>query len=151
MPAEELAEHAGQDRTTEGEVHAARCAAARPDPAAKQAAWHALMRDPDVSNSLLYATARGFWQPGQQAVTDEYVPRYFAEVAGTAAFRSGWVLGRVAGLAYPRTAVLRSTVEATDRLLARADLEAGTRRAVVDAGDDLSRAVRARERFRAGR
>jgi aminopeptidase N len=104
------------------------------------------MSDPEVSNSSLYATARGFWQPDQPAC-DPYVSRFFEEIAGTARLRSGWVLSRLAELCYPRTAVRRTTVEATEQLLRRDDLHAGIRRGVVDAGDDLRRAVVARERF----
>jgi aminopeptidase N len=104
------------------------------------------MTDAEASNSLLYATAKGFWQPDQPA-TDPYVPRYFADIAGTAAFRSGWVLSRLAELAYPRTAVRRGTLLATDDLLGRDGLAPGIRRGVVDAGDDLRRAVVSRERF----
>jgi aminopeptidase N len=104
------------------------------------------MSDPDAANSRLYALAQGFWQPGQQ-VTDPYVARYFAELPATAALRSGWALSRLAGAAYPRTAVRPETVAATDRLLGRDDLHPGIRRGVTDAGDDLRRAVAARERF----
>jgi hypothetical protein len=53
----------------------------------------------------------------------------------------------LAGAAYPRTAVRPETVAATDRLLGRDDLHPGIRRGVTDAGDDLRRAVAARERF----
>jgi aminopeptidase N len=147
LSAAELAEEARLDHSTEGEVHAARCAASRPDPEAKQAAWQTLMCDPEASNSLLYANAQGFWQPGQDALTDLYVGRFFDEIAATARLRSGWVLGRLAGLAYPRTAVRAATVIATDDLLTRPGLAPGIRRGVLDAGDDLRRAVRSRERF----
>ncbi len=144
--AEELGAEAARDRTAQGELRAAQADAARPEPAAKERAWQTLMSDPDAPNPLLYAIARGFWQPGQ-AATEPYAARFFEEVPGMAQLRSGWVLSRLAELSYPRTAVRRATVAASENLLRREDLHPGIRRGVVDAGDDLRRAVEARERF----
>lgn len=123
------------------------CRALLPDADAKRAAWLVLMSDAHCANSLLYATTRGFWHPDQSALTAPYVERYFAEIVSTAAIRSGWVVSRVAALAYPWTAVSRSTLAWTDELVARADVATGIRRAVIDKGDDLRRAVVSRERF----
>ena len=63
------------------------------------------MHDTELSAALLYATASGFWHRDHAALTAPYVERYFDEILGTAALRSGWVLGRLAQLAYPSTAV----------------------------------------------
>jgi aminopeptidase N len=136
-----------RDRSSSGVVHAARCRAARPDAAAKQAAWTALMSDPQRPNYELYALAEGFWDPDQLAITGPYVEAYFAELPAAARLRSGWVADRVALLAYPWPAVSPSTAAATDALLAADRLPAGVRRSVVDAGDDLTRALRIRQRF----
>ena len=138
------------DESSEGAEWAARCRAALPDAAAKAAAWQLLTVDRDCPNSLLYATARGFWQPGQTALTAGYVPRYFAEIADTARFRSGWLVQRVASLAYPWPVVTPDTLRRTERLLAEPGLHHGVRRAVLDCGDDLRRALAARRRFGAG-
>jgi aminopeptidase N len=105
------------------------------------------MGDAERANFELYALAEGFWEPGQRTLTDPYVERYFAEIAGTAALRSGWVVDRVALLTYPWTAVDAQTVTATEQLVGRTGLHAGIRRSVVDAGDDLRRAVAVRSRF----
>jgi aminopeptidase N len=105
------------------------------------------MFDAQRSNYELYALARGFWHPEQTTLTAPYAERYFDEIAGTARVRRGWVVGRLAGLAYPRTAVSRRTLERSNALLARDDLDSGIRRAVVDAADDLRRALASRERF----
>jgi aminopeptidase N len=136
-----------QDRSSQGVVHAARCRAARPDEQAKAAAWAALMTDPERPNYELYAMAEGFWQPGHAAVTAPYAEAYFRQIAGTATLRSGWVADRVALLAYPWTAVEPATVAATERLLADAALPSGIRRSIVDAGDDLRRALAVRQEF----
>jgi aminopeptidase N len=138
---------AARDRSAQGAVHAAYCHAALPDPAAKQAAWDSIINDADRPNYELYALAGGFWHPDQRAFTDAYVPRYFAEIPTTAQLRSGWVVGYVASLAYPWPAVDTTTVDATSRLLADGALAPHIRRPVIDAGDDLRRALIARERF----
>jgi aminopeptidase N len=138
------------DDSTEGAEQAARCRAIRPDEAAKREAWQLLMLDTELANSQLYAVASGFWQPAQATLTAPYVERYFAEIAATASLRSGWVVGRLAGLAYPSTAVSSATLQRTSQLLERADLAVAIRRAVTDQGDDLRRALTSRETFSEG-
>jgi aminopeptidase N len=136
-----------RDGSAQGQVHAARCRAALPTAEAKAAAWRAITGDAQLSNYEVYALAEGFWQPEQGEVTAPYVDRYFAEIAQTAELRHGWVVAQVAGLAYPRTAVSHTTLGRSDALLARSDLDSGIRRSVVDAADDLRRALASRERF----
>ncbi|MCU1655389.1 MAG: aminopeptidase, partial [Pseudonocardiales bacterium] len=145
--AEQIDAEAAGDRTTQGAVHAAYCRAARPDAMAKQRAWHTLMTDAECSNYELYAMADAFWQPSQAELTQPFVARYFDEIRGTAPIRSGWVVARIAEYAYPSTAVDAATVARTERLLAHPDLDEHIRRSVIDAGDDLRRAVRSRETF----
>jgi aminopeptidase N len=142
-----IAEEAARDRSSQGAVHATRCRAALPDPQAKQAAWDTMMHDPKRPNYELYALAEGFWDPDQRDLTGPYVGRYFEEIPATAALRSGWVVARLAELAYPWTAVEPATVDATERLLADDRLDSGIRRSVSDAGDDLRSAVAVRDRF----
>jgi aminopeptidase N len=143
----EIDDEAARDQSSHGAVHAARCRAARPDPAAKSAAWAVLVGDAGRPNYELYATAEGFWEPDQRALTDPYVERYATEIGATATLRSGFVVDRLAALTYPWCAVDPATLAATDRLLADPDLDAGIRRSVIDAGDDLRRAVAVRARF----
>jgi aminopeptidase N len=138
-----------RDHSSQGLVHAAHCRAALPAAEAKASTWQAMMSDRERSNHELYALAGGFWRPEQTTLTAPYVERYFEEIAGTARLRQGWVVGRLAGLVYPRTAVSRLTLERSNALLARDDLDSGIRRAVVDATDDLRRALASRERFTA--
>jgi aminopeptidase N len=110
-------------------------------------AWDAIMLDAARPNYELYALAEGFWDPGQHSVTARYVDRYFEQIPATAALRSGWVVDRLALLAYPWAAVEPATVDATRRLLADEALDGRVRRSVIDAGDDLRRALEARMRF----
>ena len=147
VDAERIAAEAAADASTQGAAHAARCRAALPDPAAKAAAWSAIVGDDARSNAELYALAEGFWVPGQQAVTGPYVARYAAEIASTAQLRSGMVVGRLAGVAFPWTATDRASLELARGVLDAPELDAGIARAVTDAADGLRRAVEARERF----
>jgi aminopeptidase N len=145
--ADEIDTELAADDSTEGAEHAARCRALVPNTDAKAAAWELLMHDTERSAALLYATARGFWHRDHTALTEPYVSRYFDEIAGTAARRSGWVVGQVARLAYPATAVSPQTLDLAAALLASPALPAGIARSVVDCTDDLRRAVAARARF----
>ncbi|WP_435209476.1 aminopeptidase N [Micromonospora sp. bgisy143] len=140
----EIAAEARADVSAAGAEQAAYCRAAVGDPAAKQAAWEIIVRDAELSNRLLEATAEGFWQPEQADLTAGYVQRYFAEMPAAARRRTSWTADRVAKLAFPRYAVAQPTRGAAAALLARDDLTAGLRRVVTDADDDLRRALVAR-------
>ncbi|MEU8012638.1 aminopeptidase N [Micromonospora parva] len=140
----EIAVEAAADVSATGAERAARCRAALPDPAAKQAAWEIIVRGDGLSSRLLEATAEGFWQPEQADLTAVYVDRYFAEMPAAAERRTVWTAGRVAALAFPRYAVAQPTWDAATALLAREDLTPGLRRVVTDAADDLRRALVAR-------
>ncbi|WBB79655.1 aminopeptidase N [Micromonospora sp. WMMD882] len=142
-PAEITAE-ATADPSAQGAEEAARCRAALPDPTAKHAAWEMITRDTGLSNRLVEATAAGFWQPEQAELTEPYVQRYFADMPAAARRRTPWVADEVAELAFPRYAVAERTRELAAALLARDDLTPGLRRVVVDADDDLRRALVAR-------
>jgi len=132
------------DRSATGEQWAARCRAALPDAAAKERAWRVITADTTLSNRLVEAHAEGFWQPEQADLTQSYVERYFAEMPAAARMRTPWVADQVAKSAFPRYAVAASTRKAAAVLLARDDLEPGLRRVVIDADDDLRRALAAR-------
>jgi aminopeptidase N len=120
-----------------------------PTEAAKEAAWRLLTTDADASNYQLYAVSEGFWWPEQQVLAAPYVPRYFAEIPGTAQLRSGWVVAETAAEAYPQYAVDSSTLVLADRLVSDEQVHASLRRAVSDAADSTRRALRARDRFAA--
>ncbi|MET8351970.1 aminopeptidase N [Micromonospora sp. NPDC005206] len=142
--AAEIDAEVAADRSATGAERAARCRAALPDPAAKQAAWDIIVGGTELSNRLLEATAEGFWQPEQGELTAAYVERYFADMPAAARRRTPWTADRVATLAFPRYAVAQPTREAAAALLARDDLTPGLRRVVTDADDDLRRALVAR-------
>jgi aminopeptidase N len=142
----EIAAAAADDRSALGAERAAECRAALPDPATKEWAWTIVTRDANASNRLVEACAGGFWQPEQTELTDEYVPRYFAEMPDAARMRPGWIGDQVTKLAFPRYAVSERTRQLARELLGRDDLTPGLRRAVIDLDDDLRRALAVRSR-----
>ncbi|WP_380282153.1 aminopeptidase N [Kitasatospora purpeofusca] len=139
----EIAAELAADPSDTSEEGAARCRAALPDPAAKEAAWQALFHG-DLSNYLAAATADGLWQPEQAELLDGLTVRYFEEL-GPAAGRRGPALARVLTRAgFPAFAATERTVRAAEAALGDPDLTAATRRGLVDQLDTLRRAVRAR-------
>jgi aminopeptidase N len=140
-------EEFARDRSNEGETSAARCRASLPDPVAKAAAWELLTHDATVSNHVLYATCQGFWWPEQQALTDPYVERYFAQMPATGAFRHGWVVAESVGESYPRYAVRPQTLTIADALIDDPTVDGAVRRRLVDGTDDLRRALAIRDRW----
>ena len=135
-----------EDPSAAARIHATRARAALGRPETKAAAWARLVLPSDLSAYELYATAEGFFVPGQEELTSPYVDRYFAEIGGTGAFRSGWALREVAAKAYPWLAATPQTVQRAEQTLA-GDLPGPVRRALLDGTDKLSRAVRSLVRF----
>jgi aminopeptidase N len=135
-----------RDPSASAHVHAARARAALPSTEAKQAAWATLMRPSSLTPYEIYAVAEGFFEPGQEELTDPYVHRYFAEIAATAEFRAGWSLGAVAARAYPSLAASPATLQLANQALA-GPLAPPLRRALLDGTDALRRAVASLSRF----
>ncbi|MFI7100332.1 aminopeptidase N [Streptomyces sp. NPDC050161] len=141
-----------RDPSAAGHEGAARCHAALPDPAGKQAAWDALFTTEAtatgdkavLSNHLFTATATGFWAPEQHDLLRPYVSRYFAEVPALATER-GPALAEAAGRhAFPSTFVEPETLRLGRSCLATGDPTPALRRKLVDQLDDLERALRVR-------
>lgn len=132
------------DPNAHSEQFAAKCEAARPDPAAKSAAWDAMLTDTTLSNYRLWALAEGFWQPEQADLTAPYVERFFAEMPVAAKPRGDLVLDLLIRHLYPRHAASAQTLRWADELLDRPDITLPLRRRVADFTDDLRRVVRAR-------
>ncbi|MBB2942044.1 aminopeptidase N [Actinoplanes lutulentus] len=132
------------DRSASGEQWAARCRAALPEPAAKDAAWNAVVADGSLSNRLAELTAAGFWQPEQLGLLAGYVERYFAEMPEMMRVRKGMSAERAAMAAYPDVAVSEQTRRLAAELLEQPGLSPILRRVVQDADDDMRRALAAR-------
>jgi aminopeptidase N len=141
---EEISAAYQADPSTQGEQFAAKCRAARPDPAAKDAAWEDIVGDADVSNYGLWALAEGFWQPEQVELTAGYVDRFFAEMPAAAKLRGDLVLDVLIRFLYPRYAAAPETLRLADELIGGTDIALPLRRRVADFTDDLRRVVAVR-------
>ncbi|OYO08192.1 aminopeptidase N [Enemella evansiae] len=142
-----IAEAYRLDRSASGRVHRARALASLPDPEAKEEAFWQLMRPSQLSAYELYATAEGFFAPEQAELTEPYVQRFFAGINSTAAFRRGWSLSRLALQAFPASASRRATLELAEQTLATEDLDPRLRRPLLEATDQLRRAVTSLEKY----
>ncbi|WP_069739769.1 aminopeptidase N [Streptomyces sp. EN27] len=139
-----IATELAADPSATGREGAARCRAALPTPDAKAAAWEALFTDDTLSNYLFTATAQGFWQPGQEELTGDYVSRFYPDATALAA-RRGPAIAEAAGrYAFPVYAVDPESLGAGLRALEDQDLVPALRRKLVDQLDDLRRALAVR-------
>jgi aminopeptidase N len=136
-----------RDATASGERHATRCRAARPDAGVKAAAWRDVVDSDRLSNALVEATISGFGQPGQRELLAPYGPPYFAALERVWAERSIEIgMAVVRGL-FPAYQDRPETLEAADGWLAgHPDAAPALRRLVLEARDDLARALRAQTR-----
>ncbi|MDT3399106.1 aminopeptidase N [Streptomyces sp. B1866] len=144
--AADIAAELARDPSATGQESAARCRAALPDAAAKDAAWAALF-DPagELSNYLFTATAAGFWQPEQHALLTDYVPRYFPSAVALAARRGPAIAAALARFGFPTT-VDGETLRLAEECLAGAGTLPALHRGLADQVDDVRRALRVRER-----
>lgn len=133
------------DPSAQGGQFAAKCRAARPEPAAKQAAWQAIARDTELSSYDIWALAEGFWQPEQAELTGPYVQRFFEEMPASATLRGDLVLDVLVRFLYPRYAAQPETVQLAEELLSRESLPLPLRRRVAEFTDDLRRVIHARQ------
>ncbi|MFG2866965.1 aminopeptidase N [Streptomyces sp. NPDC048338] len=139
-----IGEELALDDTATGKRHQVRCLAARPSAAVKAQAWAQVVESDTLSNALVEATIAGFVQPSQRELIAPYAPRYFAAIERLWADRSIQIgMDVVRGL-FPSLQDSEETLAATDAWLAAHESAApALRRLVLEARDDLARALRA--------
>ena len=108
-----------------GERNRAACLAARPDAAAKEAAWQLALGGGD--RRLTEAAASALWVPGQEALLAGYRDRYFAEALPALDGRDIRQMRRLARALYPVTLAEPATLAATELGARRDDLGRGLR------------------------
>ncbi|MFC7220243.1 aminopeptidase N [Streptomyces polyrhachis] len=135
-----------RDHTASGERHAVRALAARPEAGVKAAAWESVVDSDALSNALVEATIAGFDQAGQRELLAPYAARYFEVIERVWRERSIEIgMAVVRGL-YPALQDSPGTLAATDAwLAAHGEAAPALRRLVLEARDDLARALRAQE------
>ncbi len=144
--AENLRQAYDQAPSQAAEVALAYGLAALPDAATKAAVWEELVGDAPLSNSRARALAAGFWQHGQDEVLAPYVERYVHDVPGSWDRRSPQLAWTVSRLLFPSTIVRQDVLDRTAPLTTGTG-PAGLRRVVLEARDDLARALEARQAF----
>ncbi|WP_370412815.1 aminopeptidase N [Streptomyces fradiae] len=135
-----------RDDTATGKRHQVRCLAARPSAAVKAQAWAQVVESDALSNALVEATIAGFVRPSQRELIAPYAEKYFAVIERIWAERSIQIgMDVVRGL-FPGLQDRDETLASTDAWLAdHADAAPALRRLVLEARDDLARALRAQE------
>jgi aminopeptidase N len=126
-----------------GAMHQGTCLAMRPDPAAKERAWTAVISGA-VTGRLAEATARGLWVAGQEELMDGYRSRYFGEALPALAAMSGWAQERLGRLLFPSTLCDAATTAAAQAALASACLPKDLQHAVAEQTAILAQVIACR-------
>ncbi|GAA2336108.1 aminopeptidase N [Streptomyces kunmingensis] len=132
-----------RDDTASGKRHQVRCLAARPSEAVKAQAWAQVVESDALSNALVEAVIAGFQQPSQRELVAPYAQKYFAVIERVWQERSIQIgMDVVRGL-FPSLQDSPETLEQTDAWLSAHEGAApALRRLVLEARDDLARALR---------
>ena len=133
-----IAAEEARDPSMAGQLGAAAARAARPEVAAKDAAWAALVEDEQVSNRRFEHLAAGLWSAEQAELLAPYVRRYLTECPAVAE-RRGQAFCGVVGDAFPQVA-LDDEQLALLRTALEGELPTVLRRDWEDRYDDLVRA-----------
>ncbi|WP_445524564.1 aminopeptidase N [Streptomyces cyslabdanicus] len=138
-----LAAELARDDTASGKRHQVRCLAARPSADVKARAWEQVVDSDALSNALVEATIAGFGQASQRELLAPYASRYFEAIERVWTERSIQIgMDVVQGL-FPALQDSPGTVEAADAWLSAHEGAApALRRLVLEARDDLARALR---------
>ncbi|MFF8590559.1 aminopeptidase N [Streptomyces sp. NPDC015220] len=141
-----LADELARDATASGERHQVRCLAARPSAAVKARAWEQVVESDTLSNALVGAVIAGFGRPSQRELLAPFAQKYFAAIERVWDERSIQIgMDVVEGL-FPSLQDSPKTLAATDAWLAAHEQAApALRRLVLEARDDLARALRGQE------
>ncbi|MDB1086728.1 aminopeptidase N [Streptomyces sp. ACA25] len=141
---QELRAELARDDTASGNRHLVRCLAARPSPEVKAQAWRDVVESDQLSNALIEATIDGFQRSGQRELLAPYSEPYFSVLEQVWTERSIEIGMAVVRGMFPSLQGDRSTLEATDAWLSSHEGAApALRRLVLEARDDLARALRA--------
>ncbi|MEU1090012.1 aminopeptidase N [Streptomyces sp. NPDC005576] len=141
-----IAAELARDDTASGKRHQVRCLAARPSAAVKDQAWAAVVESDRLSNALVEATIAGFVRPSQRELLAPYAGKYFAAIERVWKERSIQIgMDVVSGL-FPGLQDDPATLAVTDAWLKEhEDAAPALRRLVLEARDDLARALRGQE------
>jgi aminopeptidase N len=138
-----LAAELARDDTASGKRHQVRLLAARPSAAVKAQAWAQVVESDALSNALVEATIAGFDRPSQRELLAPYAQKYFDVIERVWRERSIQIAMHVVQGLFPSVQDSWATLEVTDAwLAAHEDAAPALRRLVLEARDDLARALR---------
>jgi aminopeptidase N len=139
-----------RDPSDRGQRAMIRIDAARSDPQAKEEAWNRINGEGYGSLQLTASAMRGFNWHVQRELLEPYVERYFSAVPSVFDTRDLEFAQRYHGALFPAYRVEPAILDRSRRLLEEVGETLPTlRRALLEANDDLERAIRCRE-FAAG-
>ena len=145
----EIATQLTRDATATGERAAATARAALPTPAAKAAAWSALLDRADLPNAVQAATIAGFGRVHDAALLLPFVEPYFAALETVWASRTNEIAQNIAFGLHPLALTGDARVDVVARteqwLAEHPDAAPALRRIVAEQGDDARRALAAQE------
>jgi aminopeptidase N len=133
------------DRTDAGSRQVIACAAAIPDPAAKDAAWARIISG-ELANAAFRATLRGFMSPDQDDLLAPYGPKFFDVVTGLWNASGPDMAVFFVENAYPKSVVTQQAIDSAAKFMGRTDLPAALHRLLSEGRDDVIRALRCRQR-----
>ncbi len=131
------------DMTISGQEHAASARAAMPTPEAKAHAWREAVENTEIANETMRSIALSFNQPGQDAVLQDYLPKFLATADTIWEERGVYVASTILGYMYPTTIATQETLDVTDAWLASTTANPAARRLVSEGRDDVARALAA--------
>jgi len=144
----EIAAELARDHTISGQEYAAAARTSRPDAAAKEAAWHELVANPDVPNETHRSIAGTFMRYGQEELLAPYVEKYL-EAADTAWEEMGTHMAtNLLTGAFPLPLGTPELIDRIDRWLDESPANPAAKRFVREGRADVVRALRAQERDR---
>jgi aminopeptidase N len=134
-----------RDRTDAGERHAESCLAAIPTAEAKAAAW-AKITGGTLPNATFRAALRGFRDPDQDELLAPYAAKFYGALDQMWHDGASDMAQFFIEVGYPDTVVSQEAIDATDAYIAASDPVPAMRRLLIERRDDVSRALRCRQR-----
>ena len=133
-----------RDPTDQGQRYAAAARAARPTAQAKEEVWASLLEDKALPLATMRAMMGGFPRYDQRQLIEPYRGRYFDAVGNVWKERDIDVALAFGRMMFPSVLVGDETVKAADRYLANDTVPGPIRRILVEARDNMQRAMRGR-------
>ncbi len=139
----EIAAELTRDQTANGERAAELARAAIPTPAAKKAAWAAVVESADLPNAVQDSIIAGFGRVHDVELLRPFVPQYFAAIDELWASRTNEIAQQLVLGLYPSLLADQPLLDASDAwLTTHPDSPAALRRLIRENRDGVARALR---------